>query len=313
MLLVEFCERFSFYGIRSVLSVYLQNKLGFTQAESSQAYHLYIAICYITPILGGIIADQYWGKYKTILVLGIVYAIGNGVVSAGSIFDDSRFLIFSGLALISIGTGGIKPCISSFCGDQLDPSNEKKREQFFSVFYVCINVGALISSYMTPQWARPERHDGMNSSELVGCNGKNDCYPKAFGIPSLLMFVALFLFVLGTKFYNIVKSKNDVFTRFIKTTIGINTNAGPEFKSDCRRVLRIFSFILPVTLFWAIFDQAGSTFTFQSAQLDKTMAGTFFEKIPMIGQSWILEDQVEAINPVIIVFMTPLFTLVVYS
>lgn len=313
MLLVEFCERFSFYGIRSVLSVYLQNKLGYTQSESSQAYHFYIAICYITPILGGIIADQYWGKYKTILVLGLVYALGNGVVSAGSILNDSPFLIFCGLALISIGTGGIKPCISSFCGDQLDPSDEKKREQFFSVFYVCINVGAVISSFMTPQWARPERHEGIPANESVGCWGHHtDCYPKAFGVPSILMLVALLLFVLGTKYYTIVKSKSNVFTKFIKTTIGIETSGTPEFKSDCRRVLRIFSFILPVTLFWAIFDQAGSTFTFQSAQLDKTMAGTFFEKIPIIGQSWILEDQVEAINPVIIVFMTPFFTLVLY-
>jgi dipeptide/tripeptide permease len=313
MLLVEFCERFSFYGIRSVLSVYLQNKLGYTQSESSQAYHFYIAICYITPILGGIIADQYWGKYKTILVLGLVYALGNGVVSAGSILNDSPFLIFCGLALISIGTGGIKPCISSFCGDQLDPNNEKKREQFFSVFYVCINVGAVISSFMTPQWARPERHDDIPANESVGCFGHHtDCYPKAFGIPSILMLVALFLFVLGTKFYTINGVKSNVFTKFIKTTIGIETNGTSEFKSDCRRVLRIFSFILPVTLFWAIFDQAGSTFTFQSAQLDKTMAGTFFEKIPIIGQSWVLEDQVEAINPVIIVFMTPFFTLVLY-
>ena len=155
MLVVELCERFCFYGVRSVLAVYLTNELGCTQSQSTEIYHYYITFCYLTPLLGGLVADQYWGKYKTICILSLVYILGNTIISYGSyILDDTmrayKVTLF-GLLMVAFGTGGIKPCVSSICGDQFRADDEEVRSQFFNAFYFVINLGSMVSSFLTPK------------------------------------------------------------------------------------------------------------------------------------------------------------------
>jgi len=307
LLLIEFCERFSFYGIRSVLAVYLTNEMGLTQAKGSEYYHYYIVLCYTTPIIGGIVADQFWGKYKTIFLLSIVYAVGNGVISAGSVFVSGsgislqQILTYMGLFLVGVGTGGIKPCVSAFCGDQID-SNHKRRgeklEKFFSLFYICINLGAVISSYLTPILRQKE------------CLDKESCYIAAFGLPSVLMVTALLLFISGKRFYTINQPRGSVFIDFIKTTLGTNKEQiTPLFKKQTQRVHKIISFILPVLIFWAVFDLAGSVLTYQAGQLNRSVpyALKFLQH-----SGWWAEDQIEAINPVLIIPLTLIFSYIVY-
>jgi len=306
LLLMELCERFSFYGIRSVLAVYFTQQLGYTQSESTKIYHAYIVACYITPIIGGIIADQYWGKYKTILLLSIVYAAGNGVVSFASTLPQGSeggsaqiLFTFLGLGLVALGTGGIKPCVSAFCGDQLDPNDKVRRERFFTIFYACINLGAIVSSYLTP------------SLRQTSCMGKESCYPMAFGVPSILMFVALALFIAGSKLYIRNKVRSNVCTKFIKTVAGVNPNASRDFKRESARMIKIFKIILPMSIFWAVFDQAGSTFTYQAAQLDKSIIKPL-RSILFMPSGWLLEDQIEAMNPIILLTLIPVFNVIIY-
>ncbi|KFP88374.1 Solute carrier family 15 member 1, partial [Acanthisitta chloris] len=191
----EFCERFSYYGMKAVLVLYFKYFLHWEDNFSTAIYHSFVALCYLTPILGAIIADSWLGKFKTIFALSIVYTIGQAVLAVGSISDltdqdkngtpDNIALHIAlsviGLVLIALGTGGIKPCVSAFGGDQFDDDQEQQRSTFFSLFYLSINAGSLISTLVTPS---------LKASEC-GIHSKQRCYPLAFGVPAVLMAVAL--------------------------------------------------------------------------------------------------------------------------
>ena len=107
--------------------------------------------------------------------------------------------------MIALGTGGIKPCVSSFGGDQFAPEQKNELKQFFSMFYLSINAGSLISTYLTPVL----RQD-------VKCFSRNDCYPLAFGVPAILMILAVGLFILGrfvTKYIMVPPQKENILVK----------------------------------------------------------------------------------------------------
>lgn len=190
----EFCERFSYYGLRTVLVLYFRSVLGFTDAGSTVSYHIFATLCYLTPILGAILADSILGKYKTILYLSMVYFIGELMLVFSSIFWDlgmlSILFTWLGLVLIGIGTGGIKPCVAAFAGDQFLPNERAWRESFFSLFYAAINVGSLISMFITPI---------LRSN--YKCVNRTDCYPYAFGLPCMLLFTSTIVFFIAHNYY----------------------------------------------------------------------------------------------------------------
>ena len=143
ILLSELCERFSYYGMRAVLILYLKDFLFLSDNTSVVIYHLFTMGCYFSPLFGGWVSDTYWGRFKTIVILSIVYVAGSAVLTVGSIpglypSDTSRVPVaaFIGMALIAIGTGGIKPCVSAFGGDQL--TSAAQLTTFFTIFYICI-------------------------------------------------------------------------------------------------------------------------------------------------------------------------------
>uniref|UniRef100_A0A3P9IGI9 Solute carrier family 15 member 1 n=1 Tax=Oryzias latipes TaxID=8090 RepID=A0A3P9IGI9_ORYLA len=160
----EFCERFSYYGMRAVLVLYFKYFLRWDDDFATTIYHTFVALCYLTPILGAIIADSWLGKFKTIVYLSIVYTLGQVVLAVSAIHDitdtnkdgtpdNMTFhvaLSMVGLLLIALGTGGIKPCVAAFGGDQFEDHQEKQRGTFFSIFYLSINAGSLLSTIITP-------------------------------------------------------------------------------------------------------------------------------------------------------------------
>ena len=192
----EFCERFSYYGLRTVLVLYFKSVLGYSDSASTVSFHLFTTLCYLTPILGAILGDSIWGKYKTILYLSMVYFLGEFVLVLSSIFWDlnmvSALMTFSGLLLIGIGTGGIKPCVSAFGGDQFLPHETKRRESFFSLFYAAINLGSLISMFVTPM---------LRSN--YQCVNRSDCYPYAFALPCGIMLLAIIVFLAAHQYYTV--------------------------------------------------------------------------------------------------------------
>ena len=142
----EACERFSYYGMRSILTVFMVNHLMLPEHRSKAVYHFFIMGCYFLPLLGGYLSDKYWGKYKTILYLSLFYCLGHGVLAA----LESEMGLYAALALISLGCGGNKPCVSSFVGDQFDRSNQHLVSKAYDLFYFTINIGSVASTILIP-------------------------------------------------------------------------------------------------------------------------------------------------------------------
>ncbi|MCH2139848.1 MAG: MFS transporter, partial [Phycisphaerales bacterium] len=194
----EAAERFSFYGMKGILVIFMTSYLylmpgspldaKMSDAEAVSWYHYFVSAVYFTPLLGAFIADAFLGKYLTIILLSIVYCLGHGALALmgtdlpfmeGSL-SPSLFLVL-GLILISLGAGGIKPCVSAHVGDQFGESNSHWLSRIYMVFYLSINLGAAISNLLTPwllYWYGPH---------------------WAFGVPGVLMAIATLVFWMGRR------------------------------------------------------------------------------------------------------------------
>ncbi|KAF1624947.1 Solute carrier family 15 member 1, partial [Eudyptes chrysocome] len=323
----EFCERFSYYGMRAVLVLYFKYFLQWDDNLSTAIYHTFVALCYLTPILGALIADSWLGKFKTIVSLSIVYTIGQAVMSVSSINDLTDHnrdgspdnvsvhiaLSMTGLILIALGTGGIKPCVSAFGGDQFEDDQEKQRTRFFSIFYLSINAGSLLSTIITP----------ILRAQECGIHSKQRCYPLAFGVPAALMAVALVVFIVGSRMYKKVQPQGNIMTQVakcigfaIKNRFRHRSKEFPKREhwldwasekydkrliAQTKMVLKVLFLYIPLPMFWALFDQQGSRWTLQAT----TMDGNF-------GAIQIQPDQMQTVNPILIILMVPVVDGLVY-
>ena len=155
----EMWERFSYYGMRAILSLYMIKALFYSTAFTSSIYGYYTGLVYLTPLVGGYIADRYWGNRKSIIVGGLLMALGQFSLAASSylytpqtvqatnsffIFNYQTELFLLGLFLLVLGNGFFKPNISSMVG-LLYSENDGRRDSAFTIFYMGINLGALLS------------------------------------------------------------------------------------------------------------------------------------------------------------------------
>lgn len=281
----ELAERFSFYGMKCILTVFMTKHLLDSTGQpdymgdeaAKSAYHLFTAGAYFFPMIGAIIADVLWGKYKTILLISLMYCLGHGclaMMDVGPMIGawGMKPFLFVGLALIAMGAGGIKPCVSAHVGDQFGTGNKHLLTQVFNWFYFSINLGAAASTMLTPV--------------LLNVYGAW----LAFGLPGILMAVATFMFWIGRhSFVHVPPSGWEEFKR-------------ETFSKEGLRALRNLAplFIIFVPVFWAIFDQTGSAWVLQAESMDR-----------VFGITW-LESQVQVVNPVLILILIPTFTYLVY-
>ena len=150
----EAAERFSFYGMKGILVIFMTKYMldasgapdHMSEASAKEWYHSFTSAVYFFPLIGALIADAFWGKYRTIMVLSVVYCLGHLALA----IDETRLGLMWGLALIAIGSGGIKPCVSAHVGDQFGPGNQHLLEKVFGWFYFSINLGAFASTLATP-------------------------------------------------------------------------------------------------------------------------------------------------------------------
>ena len=271
----EAAERFSFYGMKAILVVfmtrYLMDDSGSAavmgDAEARSWYHLFTSAVYFTPIFGALLADLVFGKYRTILGLSLVYCLGHLALA----LDDSRLGLSIGLGLIAAGSGGIKPCVSAHVGDQFADTNAPLLERAFGFFYFAINLGAFVSMLLTP-WLL----------ENVGPHA-------AFGVPGLLMLVATIVFWAGRwRFVHVPPNRR----RFLAEL------TDPTSLHALGRLAILYAF---VAMFWALFDQTGSSWVLQAQGLDRRF----------LGVEW-LPSQIQALNPVLILIFIPLFSFGLY-
>ena len=183
----EACERFSFYGMRNILVQFLVSSvllayLPESERESmaKEVFHTFVIGVYFFPLLGGWLSDRYFGKYNTVLWFSLVYCAGHACLA---LFEANRTGFYTGLFLIALGSGGIKPLVVSFVGDQFDQSNKHLAKVVFDFFYWIINFGSFFASLLMPLFLR-------NFGPSI-----------AFGIPGILMGIATLLFWLGRRQY----------------------------------------------------------------------------------------------------------------
>lgn len=274
----EAAERFSFYGMKTILMVFMTKYLmengqhSFQEAEAMVWYHNFSSAVYFFPILGALISDIFWGKYKTIMNLSIVYCLGH---LALALFETKMGLAL-GLTLISIGAGGIKPCVSAHVGDQFSSANKELLPRVFSWFYFSINFGSFFSTLLTP-WLL------QNYGASV-----------AFGVPGILMFLATVVFWLGRRTYRVAPPTG--IAHYKKEL------ASPDARTAIFNLAGLYLF---VAFFWSLYDQTGSAWVLQAEKMDRnvTIFGSSFE---------ILSSQVQAINPILVMMFVPFFDLVLY-
>lgn len=274
----EAAERFSFYGMKGILVVfmttYLMNRQGqlavMSETDAKAWYHTFVSAVYLLPILGAFLADAVLGKYRTILLLSVVYCLGHFALA----LDDTRFGLMIGLGLIALGSGGIKPCVSANVGDQFGVANQHLLTKVFNWFYFSINFGSAGSTLLMP-WLLADPRFG----------------PKwAFGIPGVAMVIATIIFWMGRrKFVHIPPAGLGNFVRQFKQ---------PEVLKAIGHLLIPIPF---AAVFWSLWDQTSSSWIKQCEQLD----------LHMFGREW-LPAQIQTVNPVFILLMLPLFSYVIY-
>ncbi|XP_051876961.1 solute carrier family 15 member 2 [Pristis pectinata] len=316
MVVNEFCERFSFYGMKAVLTLYFTTFLHWDEDQSTAIYHAFNGVAYFTPVMGALIADSWLGKFKTITFLSIVYIIGHVVKSIGAIptvgnYTVHMVLSLFGLFLIAVGTGGIKPCVAAFGGDQFEEEQALERRRFFSFFYMSINAGSLLSTIITPIL----RAD-------VTCFG-GECYALAFGVPAALMVIALAVFLSGSGMYKKLPPQGNMLvevSRCIRFSIHNRwkhrSRSYPKREhwldwavekypkkliKEIKMVSRVLFLYLPLPMFWALFDQMGSRWTLQATRMNADFSGFIIQP-----------DQMQTINAILIVIFIPIFDMGVY-
>jgi POT family proton-dependent oligopeptide transporter len=271
----EAAERFSFYGMRAILVVFMTQYLvdssgalhAMSEDEAKGWYHLFVSAVYFTPLLGALLSDGLLGKYRTIILLSLFYCAGHAALA----LDDTRWGLVVGLGLIALGAGGIKPCVSSHLGDQFGRTNQGLLSRAFAGFYFAINLGAFFSSLATP-WL------------LVRYGAA-----VAFAVPGILMLIATLTFWAGRH-------------RFVHIPPG-----GRQFLKEAfsRRGLgalgRLSIVYVFVAVFWSLFDQTGSSWVLQAQHMDRVLLGV--ELLPA---------QIQAANPLLVMLLIPVFSFVVY-
>ena len=276
----ELAERFSYYGMKTIMVIFMTkylmdssgNAAPMTESDAKYWYHIFNMTNYLFPILGAFVADILLGKFKTIISLSIVYCLGHLALG----LFDTRFGLSVGLTLIAMGSGGIKPCVSAHVGDQFRPDKKHLINKIFSVFYLSINIGAAISSLLTPV--------------LLNRFGPH----VAFGVPGVLMLIATIVFWMGKRKFVAIQP------------VGWNYYKNELFSIQGKKALLQLSIIYAfISIFWSLFDQTGSAWVLQAARMNRMVNLGFIE-------FELLPSQIQAINPLMIIILIPLFVFIVY-
>ena len=251
--LTEVWERMSYYGMRALLVYYMTKHLGFSQAHSSMIYGLYTAAVWLAPLPGGAIADRFLGQHKSVLIGGVLMALGHFMMAFES-------LIFPALGAIAIGNGLFKPNISTQVGD-LYAKDDPKRDRGYSVYYVGVNFGAFIAP------------------PICGTIGEFYGWHWGFGVAGLGMLAALCIYQFGRRWL-----PPDRLDRHNKPT---STASAPGL--ELTKILALAAISFSAAFFWMVFEQQGNTIalwadTFTNrhvaiGSVDFTIPATWFQSL----------------------------------
>ncbi len=295
----EAAERFSYYGMNSILvpfmTHYLVTSTGardvMTPEQANVWYHGFVFGAYLLfPLLGAVLSDAIIGKYRTIFALSIVYCLGHVALAIG----HTRSGLLIGLSLIALGAGGIKPSVSANVGDQFGASNKHLLPRVFSWFYFSINIGSAFSTLLIPWMLEPyqispERAASLPSwlvRFLEAIHGPD----VAFGTPGILMLVATVIFWLGRKkFVHLPPAGIKAYVREIIA------------REHLISILNLLILVPFAAMFWALWQQNFSSWVIQAEKMDRHLFGIEWKPA-----------QIQTVNPIFILVMLPLFSYVIY-
>lgn len=283
----EMWERFSYYGLRGLLTLYLTTALingglGFSKGWALTIYGFYTGACYFTPLIGGFLTDRYLGRRLAITLGGITIAIGNLTLFA----LQSQLGLYLGLALIIIGNGFFKPNISTLVGE-LYTENDPRRDGAFTIFYMGINVGSFLAPLVCGYLSEDLFKTTVDGTIHYG-------FRYGFLAASIGMIVGQILFTtLSNRFLGDIGKKP---TAALQAGTG-NKTAGntPLTKKEKQHTAVIIILTCFVVFFWAGFEQAGSSLTlYTNSFVDRSLFGW---EIPT---SWF-----QSVNPLFIILLAP--------
>ena len=239
----ELWERFSFYGMRAILVLYMiasvaEGGLGWTNAEALALYGWYTMLVYVMSIPGGFIADRFLGQKKTVLLGGILLCLGHGILAV-----DNLWAFYAGLSLIVLGVGGLKPNISTMVGGLYRPG-DPLRDKGFTIFYIGINIGAFFASL------------------IVAVVAAEYGWHYGFGLAGIGMLIGQIVFMAGQGY---LKGVGEHIAP-IKDASNRVVEAAPMTKVEKDRMIVLFLSFLIVIVFWGAFEQAGGLMNIYAQQ-----------------------------------------------
>ncbi|WP_286886091.1 peptide MFS transporter [Aneurinibacillus sp. UBA3580] len=287
----ELWERFSYYGMRGILVLYLTTSLvsgglGFDEGFALSLYGFFTGAVYFTPILGGYLSDRFLGRRLAITIGGITMAIGNFVLFA----DQSKWSLYLGLLLLIVGNGFFKPNISTLVGELYGP-NDGRKDAAFTIFYMGINVGALFAPLVCGYLAEDYFRTTVNGVVQYG-------FKYGFLAASIGMIIGQILFnLLGNRYLgDIGKKPTGKPAAAAKNQKATNA---PLTKKEKQRTAVIFILTAFVIFFWAGFEQAGSSLTLYTDKfIDRSVGGW------LVPTSWF-----QSLNPLFIILLAPIISM----
>lgn len=334
----EACERFSFYGMIGILTLYIKNQLAQGSTLATEISHYFKFGVYFLPLFGAWLSDRILGRYRTILYLSFFYCAGHALLALGDVVyplpklpetvmtDAERlaygqvnagaiqgrlWFLYGGLMLLALGGGAIKPCVSAFMGDQFRANQSHQMQKAYGLFYWSINFGSFFSFLFIPLVAR------------------NYGYGWAFGVPGIFMALATFIFWLGRSRYSHVPPAGPGGENF--WGLVFSTLPGPGFWNRCARrfspeaiegakaALRVAGVFALIPFFWALWDQNSTTWVIQGERMTPYIFPQWVMENPILGSvlrfmvgDRIGAEQMQSLNALVVMILIPIFTYILF-
>ena len=274
---IEMWERFSYYGMRALLTLYMVKFLMFNTQKAGHIYGLYTGLVYLTPLIGGYIADRYLGARKCIMIGAIIMMLGHFIMAFPTIP-----LFYTALIFLIIGNGFFKPNISSIVG-QLYDKNDHRRDSGFTIFYMGINLGAFLSPL------------------ICGTLGEKVGFHYGFASAGIGMLIGLLIYLWGQNKFLAHHGLAPIHCKKTKKCDEDIVNLDlPLTKEDKQRIAAIFIFTFFSIFFWATYEQAGSSLTLFADQSVNRMLPFIHWEYPA--------SYFQAVNPLLILILAPIFS-----
>mmetsp|Transcript_14339 Transcript_14339/g.21483 ORF Transcript_14339/g.21483 Transcript_14339/m.21483 type:complete len:625 (-) Transcript_14339:227-2101(-) len=316
IIVTEFCERLAYYGFAGSLVLFFETKMNLSNEDSVNQFYLWNGFVYVTPLLGGYIADTYLGRYKTILIFSVAYLVGLCLFVFGAIPGAIQAaVVFSAMYIIALAAGGIKPNVSTMGADQFDiryKQDEKEAGQFFSYFYWSINLGAL-GAYTLVAY--------ICQYGLPGLGGEPWGFFVGYLIPTVMMAIGIAIFIYGSPRYK----KNPPHGSMISIASGIlyegwtrpalpssshwldksSREFGGSFATEdvegMKYMMKLVPYLGVMIPFWGIYGQTKTAFQIQGCQMNL-----------YVGDFQLPVSAMNIFNNVTILCLVPFFDQVLY-